>query len=129
MSSPYSHLTTPGPWTYGLALAAVLLLAVAVALVFLQRRRANRLFPRFNALWNRNAEPFCPRCRTALSDFQRRTSWKFESSGNRTVRKPVSYSAFQCRKCRWKVRLVDEDGFELTLETARRRLFEASEES
>ncbi len=128
MSLVFSRFSTPGSWHYGLVALLLCLLGAAAAVLFLRRRRSSRFFYRFNALWDQRRDPYCPRCRTPLTDLQRRMSWKFENRGRRTHRTPISYSAFQCRKCSKQVRLVDEDGFELTLEKARLRLFEPPEE-
>ena len=108
-----------------LALVAALLLAAGVlvlVVLLIRRRRRGRFSARFQILWDRKLTPHCPHCRTPLSDWGVYDSVKFEKQGKAMSRAPVTFGAYRCVPCMKKIRLVDEDGFELTPEQARERL-------
>ncbi len=97
--------------------AGALLLAgglFALVLRWARRWRRGRFSLRFQVLWDRKLTPHCPRCRTPLTDWGVHSSIKFEKQGPTMMRVPVSFGAYRCQPCAKQIRLVDEDGFELT---------------
>ncbi len=113
---------------WGLPLFSTALIAVAGFRGW-RKHLHRRFFFRFNILWDKKSQPFCPGCLSPLTDWQKLSSWKFANLGSRTVRNRITYQAFLCRKCRKILRLTDEDGFELTFAQARERLRSPADES
>lgn len=122
--NPWSN---PSPWLLtGAVLAPTLVALSAWGLVARRRRRFKR---HFQILWDRKLRPHCPRCRHLLGDWQVREGLKFERQGDQMERIPITFGAFYCATCAMPVRLVDEDGFEMTHEQALERLREPTAHS
>ncbi|WP_305044863.1 hypothetical protein [Geoalkalibacter sp.] len=115
-------MSNASPWLLtGAVLAPGLLILSGWGLVVRRRRRFKRLF---QILWDRKLRPHCPLCRHPLSDWQVREGLKFERQGDQMERIPIRFGAFFCATCAKPVRLIDEDGFEMTYEQALERLRE-----
>ncbi len=107
----------------GILLALVLLVIVAfVGGLWWRHYQRHRFIYRFGILWDKKHRPFCVNCRTLLHNWSSHSGWKFETHNGRTVRLPIIYHAFDCPTCSRPVRLVDHDGYEVTLEYAREQL-------
>ncbi len=101
-------------------LAALVLLVIAMPVVWLWWRRCqrNRFIYRFGILWDKKHRPYCATCRTLLVNWGSHSGWKFQRQQGRTVRQPTTYHAFDCPVCTKPVRLVDHDGYEVSLDHA-----------
>ena len=119
IASKYLPETVTLPIFTGILIALVLLVIVVPAGVLCWRHyQRNRFIYRFGILWDKKNRPFCATCRTLLGNWNSHSGWKFESQQGRTVRQPITYYAFDCPICTKPVRLVDHDGYEVTLEHA-----------
>jgi len=107
------------PVLIGLLVALALSVVAGLsAWLWWRHRRRTRFIPRFGVLWDKKHTPFCPTCRAPLGNWSSHSSWKFERRDGRTLRLPTTYQAFDCPQCTRPVRLVDHDGYEMTLEQA-----------
>ena len=88
-----------------------------------KRWQYRRFVHQFDVLWDRKIRPFCPHCRRKLTDWRQFDSVKFQKDAQgRTVNVPATYWAFHCDRCQRTLRLVDADGYEVTLEQAREQV-------
>ena len=118
VSACLSDAATP-PILTGILIALFLLgIAALSGWLWWRCRQRNRFSYRFGILWDEHRHPFCPVCRTRLGNWSRHSSWKFECREGRTLRRPTTYHAFKCSVCTKPVRLVDHDGYEVSLEQA-----------
>jgi len=92
--------------------------------VFLWKRwQYCRFVYQFELLWDKAIQPYCPGCRKRLADWQQHASIKFRKDAEgKTVKVPTTYYAFHCSRCMKTYRLVDSDGYEVTLEEARKQV-------
>lgn len=99
-------------------------LAFVLLAVFLWKRwQYCRFVYQFDLLWDKSIQPFCPGCRRPLTDWREHSSIKFsKDTEGRTVKVPTTYHAFHCPRCIKAYRLVDPDGYELTLDEARKQV-------
>jgi len=99
-------------------LAGILLLRVLY-----KRWQYRRFVYQFEVLWDRKIRPFCPHCRRKLTDWREFESVKFQKDAQgRTVNVPATYWAFRCDRCQRNLRLVDVDGYEVSLEQAQEQV-------
>ncbi|MDW7643480.1 MAG: hypothetical protein SCI25_00400 [Desulfuromonadales bacterium] len=99
-------------------LAGILLLRVLY-----KRWQYRRFVYQFEVLWDRKIRPFCPHCRRKLTDWQEFESVKFQKDAEgRTINVPATYWAFRCDRCQRNLRLVDVDGYEVSLEQAQEQV-------
>jgi len=109
---------TPQIFT-GLLIALVLLVSATLAGgLWWRHHQRHRFIYLFGILWDKKHHPFCATCRTPLGNWSSHSGWKFERQQGRTVRLPTTYYAFDCPVCTKPVRLIDHDGYEVTLEDA-----------
>ncbi|ALC16580.1 hypothetical protein DSOUD_1805 [Desulfuromonas soudanensis] len=109
---------TPTMFAGSLVALVLLVPGALVGSLWWRRRQRNRFTYRFEIFWDKKLRPFCPTCRSPLSNWSQHSGWKFESQEGRTVRQPATYHAFDCPLCVKPVRLVDSDGYEVSLEEA-----------
>jgi endogenous inhibitor of DNA gyrase (YacG/DUF329 family) len=109
-------------FTVILIVLALLLIATFAGWLWWRHYQRNRFIYRFGILWDKKYRPFCATCRTLLGNWSSHSGWKFESHQGRTVRQPTTYHAFDCPICTKPVRLVDHDGYEVSLEHAQAEL-------
>ena len=108
----------------------VVVLAVAGGLagmlllwVLYKRWKYRRFVHQVEVLWDRKIRPFCTHCRRKLTDWRQFDSVKFQKDAQgRTVNVPATYWAFHCDRCQRNLRLVDVDGYELSLEQAQEQV-------
>lgn len=107
------------PIPVGLLIALALLILSGIVAVLCRRHyQRTRFTYRFGILWDKKRRPFCRICRTPLMNWSPHSGWKFERRQGRTVRLPTTFYAFDCPLCTKPVRLVDHDGYEVSLEDA-----------
>jgi len=111
-------VVTPQIFTRVLAGLVLLVVATLAGWLWWRHRQRRRFSCHFGILWDKKHRPFCAVCRTALVNWGSHSGWKFERQQGRTVRLPITYHAFDCPVCNKPVRLLDHDGYEVTLEHA-----------
>lgn len=110
--------TVPPQGFTGILIGLCLLIIAAAGWLWWRYHQRNRFVYRFGILWDKKYRPFCATCHTLLGNWSRHSGWKFETRQGRTVRQPITYHAFDCPVCTKPVRLLDHDGYEVTLEHA-----------
>lgn len=105
---------------FTMALVALVVLSVVSLAggLWWRHHQRHRFIYRFGILWDKKFHPYCATCRRLLGNWSRHYGWKFERQQGRTVRNSITYHAFDCPVCNKPVRLLDHDGYEMTLEQA-----------